>query len=164
MRQPQVADEQGIPPTSQTLAKCRADVVLKLNRSGRLWNEHLAAALQIRSTWEAFGRGLYPTAVALDAPGKQPKRAQFRTPLDRMSRREWETWRQNYVPWSKGEGQVIIGRGRATRLRLTLDIVADNIGLRVAEQAYGMRHGLAYASLRGSLHRYAVLAGWLRGD
>lgn len=164
MRQPQVEDEQGIPPTAQTLAKCRVDVVLKLNRAGRLWNEHLDAALEIRNIWQAFGRGLHPTAGSLDWSGSQPKRARFRTPLDRMSRTEWETWRQNYVPWSKAEGQVIIGRGKATRLRLTLDIVADNWGLRAIEQAYGMRHGLAYASLRASLQQYGVLAGWLRGD
>ena len=163
MRQPEVRDEQGVSPTAQTRAKCRVDVVLKLNQSGRLWNEHLDAALEIRSVFEAFGRGLHPSAVALDSPGSQPKRARFRTPLDRMSRTEWETWRKNYVPWSKAEGRVIIGRGE-TRLRLTIDIVADNLGLRAIEQFYGIRHGRAYASLRASLHQYGVLAGWLRGN
>ena len=49
-------------------------------------------------------------------------------------------------------------------MRLTLDIVTDNVGLREAENIHKMRHGRAYAGLRASLQQYGVLAGWLRGD
>lgn len=153
----------GDAPTEQTVLKLRHDVVERLEREGRLRDVHLRASREIRLVWEAMGRGMFPMAAPLEATRQTHLRGAFRDPIERMTDIEEIVWRTRYRPWA-GEHAVLVAAGTASvsRLQLVLDIVVDNQGLRQVEQAYRMRHGLAFEHLRTALQRYAELAGWVR--
>lgn len=154
-----------VPPTPQTAAKLRQDVIERLLREGRLRDEQVRAAREIRRVWEAVGRALFPSASRPDAPRQPHMRQRFRDPVARMTDVEEIVWRQRYRPWAD-EMAVPIAAGsvRISRLQIVLDIAVDNHGLRQVEAWYRMRHGLAFQHLQAALHRYAELAQWVPPD
>ncbi len=152
-----------IPPTPETCRKLRRDVVAGLAAAGRLSPEQHRAAEEIRTVWEAVGRGMFPTASRLKSFGRRNRGARPpRDFIDRMGSSEYLAWRGRYVPWSRGESvELLAGAVGTTRLQLTIDVVVDNLGLRQAESRYGIRkHGAAFDHLSAALRRYAERAGW----
>ena len=149
-------------PTPETAAKLRRDIVVRLAQEGRLDREQVAAALEVRRVWEAFGRGLFPATNTLAPVAGRRKQAMFIDPIDRLTRQEEAAWRLRYRPWAR-EMAVTVAAGaiRTSRLQLILDIVVDNHGLREVEGWYRMRHGGAIEHIRAALHRYAEIAGWV---
>ena len=141
-------------PTPETAAKLRRDIVVRLAQEGRLGGEQVAAALEVRRVWEAFGRGLFPSTNTLAPVAGRRKQAMFIDPIDRLTRREEAAWRLRYRPWAR-EMAVTVAAGaiRTSRLQLILDIVVDNHGLREVEGWYRMRHGGAIEHIRAALHR-----------
>ncbi len=142
-----------IPPTPQTVRKLRRDVIATLIEKGALDPEHGRAADEIHDVWQAFGRGLFPSARKLDSVRVK---AAYRGPLDRMSEREELMWRTRYRPWADKEGRVRVGE--TTRLELVIAFVMDNLGPRQVELRYELRHGSAAGHLRQALHRYCEMA------
>lgn len=157
-----IEDEQGIPPTPETARKRRDDIIEDLRKRKKLWAEHENAALEIRTVWEAIGRGLFPRAVSLDAAIRPPKGTRYKDFLGRMTDSEMAMWRNNYTPWKAIESNILVTVGRGTRAQMVFDIVVENFQLRQVEMGYGMRHGTAVTELRESLHNYAEIAGWVR--
>ncbi len=154
-----------VPPTRETVAKLRQDVVVRLRGEGRLRSEHLQAAREIRRMWEAFGRGMFPTAQDPGAYHQAHQRAEYNDPIARLSLAEEAAWRARYRPWAdEMSHEIVAATARVTRLQLVLDVVVDNNGVREVEGWYRMRHGLAFEYLRGSLHRYCEIAGWIEPE
>ena len=149
-------------PTPETVRKLRHDIVLRLAQEGRLGNEQVRAAIEIRRVWEAFGRGLFPAAGSIAPVAARKRHAMFSDPIDRLTPAEENAWRLRYRPWAR-EMAVTVAAGaiRTTRLQLILDIVIDNHGLREVEGWYRMRHGAAIEHICAALHRYAEIAGWV---
>ena len=155
-------EEQTVAPTRQTVAKLRHDVVDRLHKEGRLRSEHLQAAREIRKLWEAFGRGMFPTAQDPAATHQAHRKAEYIDPIGRLSLAEEIAWRTRYRPWAdEMSHEVVAATARISRLQLVIDIVVDNNGVREVEGWYRMRHGLALDYLRGALHRYCEIAGWI---
>ena len=150
---------EAVPPTPETAAKLRRDVVQMLEDQGRLRPEHVRAAHEVRRVWEAFGRGLFTRAQSIAPVAERRKRAMFADPVGRLSLAEERAWRLRYRPWAR-EMAITVAAGtiRTSRLQLVLDIVVDNNGTRQVEGWYRMRHGAALEHVRAALHRYAELA------
>lgn len=152
-----------IPPTAETVAKVRRDVINRLYSEGRIRPEHVDAALEIRRVWEAFGRGLFPGSQISDRVPQPHIKAMFRDPIDRLTPAEDIAWRQRYRPWAREMALLIVtGTVRVSRLQLMLDVVVDNNSIREVEGWYRMRHGMAFDHIRASLHRYCRMAGWVQ--
>lgn len=156
------AGQRAVPPTRETVAKLRHDVVVRLYNEDRLRPEHFQAAREIRGMWEAFGRALFPSAQNPGTTHQSHRRAEFNDPIARLSRAEEAAWRSRYRPWAdEMSHEVVAATARVSRLQLVLDIVVDNNGVREVEASYRMRHGLAFDYLRSALHRYCEIAGWI---
>ena len=152
-----------IPPTAETVAKVRSDVINRLYAEGRLRPEHVDAALEIRRVWEAFGRGLFPASQIGDRVPQPHIKAMFMDPIDRLTPAEEIAWRMRYRPWAREMALLIVtGTVRVSRLQLMLDVVVDNNGIRDGEGWYRMRHGMAFEHVRAALHRYCRMAGWIQ--
>ena len=123
-----------VPPTAETVAKLRRDIVQRLAREGRLREEHVLAANEVRRVWEAFGRGLFPSAHNPEIQRQPHRRAMFTDPIERLSDAEEIIWRTRYRPWAREMSvEIAAGAIRVSRLQLVLDIVVDNYGLRQIE-------------------------------
>lgn len=158
-------DERIVSPTRETVAKLKGDVVVRLYNEGRIRAEHLQAAREVRRMWEAFGRGLFPTAQDPGQYHQAHQRAKYNDPIARLSLAEEAAWRARYRPWAHEMSyEVVAATARVSRLQLVLDVVVDNNGVREVEGWYRMRHGLAFEYLRGALHRYCEIAGWIEPD
>lgn len=152
-----------IPPTAETVAKVRTDVINRLYSEGRLRPEHVDAALEIRRVWEAFGRGLFPGSHISDRIPQPHVKAMFMDPIDRLTPAEEIAWRRRYRPWAREMALLIVtGTVRVSRLQLMLDVVVDNNSIRQVEGWYRMRHGMAFDHIRAALHRYCRMAGWIQ--
>lgn len=144
-----------VPPTSQTAAKLRHDVLSGLLKRGRLGPVHIAAAEEIRTVHEAVGRGMFPTAQSLIRSGARSGRRQAHDFLDRMSETERFAWENHYLPWSHAMATDIAAGIPGTRwLQLVIDIVVDNATLREIEGRYRLRHGTSLSYLAHGLERY----------
>lgn len=154
------AEPEATPPTPQTVRKLRRDLILHLHESGRLRAEHLRAAEEIRRIWQAFSRGLGPSAVNPASTGSRGP--SVRQPLEWLSDREEIIWRNRYRPWAN-EASAIPSGGivRVTRLQIVVALAVDNGGLRQVDGWYRMRNGASFEHLRDGLHRYAVIGGWI---
>ena len=150
-------------PTRETVAKLRRDLVEQLYAKGRLRQEHLEAAEEIRTVWQAFSRGLGASAmnpVMLALPSR-PLRSAVQ-PVERLTPREERLWRTRYRPWAGELSAKACGGGEnSTQLRIVVDLAVDNRKLRQVEGWYRLRHGAAFEHLRNGLHRYAEIAGWI---
>lgn len=136
-----------------------------LHTQGRIRREHLDAAEEIRRIWQAFSRGLGPTAVnpiALALPSRSV-RTPFQ-PVELLSASEEAIWRHRYAPWAKHAAQTGCGGSGVTSLRLVLELAVENRSLRQTEDLFRLRHGAAVDHLRDGLQCYAVIAGWVAGD
>lgn len=155
-RQPVV---ERIDATPETRKKLRFDVIARLQHTGQLRSEHILAAQEIRTVWEALTRGIFHGLS--DTPHQPHMRAGASDPLDRLSEAEEIMWRTRYRPWTHEMATAVFGGAHVTRLQLVLDIVVDNYGLREVEEMYKMQRGTsATRHLKAALHRYAEIAGW----
>ncbi len=151
--------DERIDATPETKAKLRYDVIGRLEREGRLRPEHIWAANEIRSVWDAMNRSIFRGVS--DTPQQPHMRASASDPLDRLSDSEELAWRTRYRPWTREMAVEVFGGSRVTRLQLVLDIVVDNCRLGEVETMYRIRHRGARKHLRAALHRYAEMAGWI---
>jgi hypothetical protein len=157
-----VLRQKPVPPTPETVAKLRRDLVLHLFEKGRLCQEQLRAAEEIRRIWQAFSRGLGPTAIDLSSFAGGGRSVQARQPVEWLLPAEEAIWRRRYRPWAaEMAAQPSGGHIRAMRLRIVVDLVVENAGLRQVDGWYRMRNGTAFAHLDSGLRRYAEIAGWL---
>jgi hypothetical protein len=144
-----------IPPTPETRARLRRDVVWNLHRAGKLDARHMEAALEIRAVLEAVGRGMFPTSGGALEGGVPVQKAPGRDFLDRMSAEERRKWERRYLPWTKAMAVHVAAALPPVRwLQLVLDIVNDNAGPRDVERRYALRHGAAVDYLRQALEIY----------
>lgn len=131
-----------IPPTPETLAKLRYDVIERLFRDGRLREEHVRAANEIRRVWEAVGRALFPSSSTVDGQRQPHMRRIFKEPAQRMSDIDEVIWRRRYRPWADEMSiPIVAGTVRVSRLQLVLDVAVDNYGLRQIEADSTSREG-----------------------
>ncbi len=160
---PADGESRPVPPTAETVARLRRDVIDRLYADGRLRPEQADAAFEVRRVWEAFGRGLFPASrmeERIEQPQKQPM---FVDPIERLTPAEEIAWRTRYRPWAR-EMALLLAAGtvRVSRLQLVLDVVVDNHGFRQVEGWYRMRHGMAFDHIDAALYRYARIAGWIQ--
>ena len=142
--------------TEETVAKLRPDIIEQLYRSGRIDGLHRQAAHEIRTVWEAMGRGLFPfpTEVSLGSPCEI-------TPFDRMTEDELAMWQRHYLPWAKRMSFAIVGSPvRVTTLQLVLDVALDDYPTQVVAGWYELSRPRVHRMLRDSLQAYAEIAGW----
>lgn len=131
---------------------------------GSIGREHLDAAEEIRRVWQAFSRGLGPSAVnpIMLAMPSRSVRAPFQ-PVELLSAAEEAIWRYRYGPWAAEAARIACGASGVASLRLVLELAVENRGVRQTEDFLRLRHGTAVDHLREGLQRYAVIAGWVRG-
>ncbi len=141
--------EYGIPPTRETAAKLKSDVVIRLYRQGVLRRRHVLAAEEIRKVVEGITIAMFP-ARNLSTDGR-PKHAETRTWLDRLPEPTRRLWLDRYDPWKY---QMAENCGSGTLLELVYDVVVENRGLRETEERMEIRHGSACHSLRRALNRW----------
>ncbi len=155
-----------VSPTPETVSKLRRDLVLRLYEKGRLCREQLQAAEEIRRVWQAFSRGLGPSAIDPSAfAGGGRSSVPVRQPVERLLPVEEATWRRRYRPWAaEMAAQPSGGHIRVMRLRIVVDLVVDNAGLRQVDGWYRMRNGASLTHLDCGLRRYAEIAGWLEPE
>ena len=157
-----VLTPKAIPPTPETVRKLRRDLVLHLFEKGRLCEEQVRAAEEIRRIWQAFSRGLGPTAIDTAAFAGGGRSVQTRQPVEWLLPAEETIWRRRYRPWAAEMAATpSSGHIRVMRLRIVVDLVVDNAGLRQVDGWYRMRNGAASSHLESGLRRYAEIAGWL---
>lgn len=150
-----VGEAREVPPTPETRARLRHDVVLRLHATGRLHASHVAAALEIRTVTEAVGRGMFPTSGFGMGGGVPLQRRTGRDFLDRMTAAERLMWERRYLPWTRALALQIAAALPPVRwLQLVHDIVVDNARMRDVERRYGLRHGAAADYLRQALEIY----------
>jgi len=153
----EAAPERRDPPTVQTAARLRRDVIATLLARRRLLPRHAAAAEEIRTVHEAVGRGMFPTAQLVSGPAAGRGRRNAHDFLDRMSARERAAWERRYLPWTRALAGELAGALPGTRwLQLVIDIVVDNATLRETERRYRLRHGAALPWLRRGLESYGL--------
>jgi hypothetical protein len=165
---PPVAGQGGEPAmasTREAATKLGRDVVIRLYNEGRLRSEYLQAAREIHAMWEAFGRALFPSARYPGSFHRSHRRSESNNPIARLSLAEEARWRSRYRPWADEMWhEVVAATARVSRLQLVLDIIIDNNEVREVENSYRMRPGLGFDYLRGALHRYCEIAGWIEPD
>lgn len=160
VKQAQRAAEPAVPPTRQTAARLRHDVVARLLATGRLLPPHAEAAAEIRTVHEAVGRGMFPTAFVPAAAGRRSQGALATDFLDRMSEHERFLWQRRYLPWTRTLALELAAGLKGTRwLQLVIDIVVDNATPREIEGRYRLRHGRGLAFLRRGLELYQQRGG-----
>jgi hypothetical protein len=150
-----------IDPTPETLAKLRADAVLKLYESGRLNREQVQAAEDIREVWASFSRAMYPARVFDGTQDCKVVGRVVSSPLDRMTAREYRVWRTIYRPWADDQARRSHGSGQVTRLSIVTKLVVENWGPRQLEARHRLRHGTVVPILQEALSRYGEFAGWI---
>ncbi len=148
--------EKVIPPTPQTVARLKGDNIRRLYTAGRLKDHHAQAASQIRTVFEAVGRGMFPALRPDIWSGQPPKRRSGRDFLDRMNAEERNLWQRYYLPWSRELiGETAAGPSGARRLQLVIDVVVENLNLSEVELKYGLKRGRAFDCLVSGLEKYA---------
>jgi len=149
------AVERTVPPTPQTRARLRCDVVAGLLAKRRLAPRHLEAAVEIRAVLEAVGRGMFPSSAIGDATVAGRSRKAARDFLERMTAAERRIWQRRYLPWTRAMAlSIAAGLPGVRWLQLVLDVVIDNASLRTVERRYRLRNGAALDYLREGLERY----------
>jgi hypothetical protein len=154
-------------PTPQTRARLVQDPVRHMLRKGTLEQEHVDAAEEIRDVFEAVTAGLLASARRLDVHEviAGSERRAFRQPIERLPERLGTLWRRRYKPWADAVDAVEVGRSANARwsaLGLTIAVLVDGRTLNAIDRELRLRRGTAAAQFRGALHRYCVVAGWLR--
>lgn len=148
--------DRAVPPTPQTAARLKGDNIRRLYVNGRLKDHHAQAAKQIRTVFEAVGRGMFPALRPDLWSGQPPKRRPGRDFLDRMDEYERHLWQRYYLPWSHDLVQErAAGLSGARRLQLVIDVVVENLNLSEVEWTYGLERGRAYNLLVSALEKYA---------
>lgn len=150
---PQARILPGDGPTPETRAKVRHDVLLGLHVAGHLSDQMLRAAMEIQDVREAMTVAGSTLGAAFGIGGGSNI---VRHPLDRMTTATEEAWRRNYAPWDAAM------QGRPKTRATVFAVAVDNLGLREAERAAGIRNGSGLTHLADGLRTYAEMAGWLR--
>ena len=145
-----------VPPTRQTAARLKPDVIGRLYATGRIADRHALAARQIRTVFEAVGRSMRPHLMLSQWSGAPPRRRPGRDFLDRMNEYERHLWQHYYLPWTH---ELAVGMSTGIPgvrwLKLVIDVVVENCALREIEFAYGLGRGRAIEYLVSGLDKYA---------
>lgn len=157
----------GDPPTPQTRARLGQDPVRHMLGKGTLEREHADAAEEIRDVFEAVTAGLFASARRLDVEEviSGAQRRAFRQPVERLPERLGVLWRRRYKPWADAVDGIKLGTTRNARwsaLGLAIAVLVDGRSLHGIDRELKLRRGTAAAHFRGALHRYCVVAGWIR--
>ncbi len=127
------------------ITRMRTDQIDRLYDSGKINVDQRAAALKIRTVWEAMSRGLYPGPTGGIVGTKS--RGRFRHPLERMSNRDFFIWIKEYKPWANGPASktaIRCGRGdhfQRSYLQVCYAVVVDNYGPHQLEQEWPVNRG-----------------------
>ena len=145
-----------VPPTRQTVAKLKTDIITRLYGMGRIEDHHAHAAHQIRTVFEAVGRSMFPVLDPEMWTGKAPRKRAGRDFLDRMTERERHLWQHHYLPWTREMAvEIAAGLPGVRWLQLVIDVVVENLTLREVEQRYRLAHGKAFEFVKSGLEKYA---------
>ncbi len=145
-----------VPPTRQTAARLRPDVIGRLYAMDRIEDRHAFAAKQIRTVFEAVGRSQFPVLMPDSWTGEPPRRRPGRDFLDRMNNHERRLWQRFYLPWShEMTVAAVTGLPGARWLRLVIGVVVENRTLRETEFIFGLARGRAFDFVVAGLEKYA---------
>lgn len=133
------------------VTRMRTDQIDRLYNAGKLSPDQRAAALKIRTVWEAMSRGLFPGGAFGGIVGTK-SRGSFRHPLERMSGKEFFIWAKEYKPWANGKSAKtalrretrIDGRKdefRKTFVQVCYHVVVDNYGPAQLERMWPISRG-----------------------
>ena len=141
---------------SEEIKRMRTDQIDRLYESGKINMEHRAAALKIRTVWEAMARGLFPGASGNMVGTKS--RGTFRHPLERMSNREFFIWVMEYKPWATGPAAKVAinyapSHFKISYLQICYNMIVDNYGPSQLERQWPVPkgHGAVVSLLRQGL-------------
>lgn len=146
--------------------KLKRSVVERLFRQGHLRREHLSAANDIERLFESVNRSFFASVRRYHRVQESRSVPDL---FDRLSDVDQRRLKNVYWPWQTWLAREPLGvrfldsstTRYANPLPLIVDIVVDNCGMREAERRYRLRNGAARVILRGALHRYCLLAGYL---
>ena len=140
--------------TPETIQKCRADQIEKLEQRGSLGAEQKRAAQEICRVWLRLTADVLPRIRGLTREGGAGHgQGQWPPGLSRA-------YQERYCPWRDESGARRIGH-RSTEADLVFMIVVDNYSLRATARHFSMHHSKALRLLRENLYRYAEIAGWI---
>ena len=138
-----VSREERVPPTPETLARLVPDRVVLLFGEGRIRQEQLDAAEEIRDIWDHLLAGTSPMRNF-----EAYSRARI-DPLERLPARLQRAWAERYGSWANELGPEV--------QRVVLPVVVENWWPETAMlQAYVLER------LRKALWRYCEMAGWVK--
>lgn len=83
--------------------RMRTDQIERLYARNQISDDQRNAAVEIRKTFEAITRGMFPGKMSVERGGGSNK---VRHPLERLSKSEWATWRYNYRPFFEGASKI----------------------------------------------------------
>lgn len=168
-------------PTPGLMAKRRvprSDVLEKFAANGRLREEHLWAADEIRRIWVALDRNIASNASSFSVPRVDQSR-RVTDPSDRFNNVEENAYENNYRVWAneasaapvrgcrKRAGRPIFNESTAvapgiTALSVVLRVVCENEPPTRIERELGLPIGRCVAPLLATwLYRYAEIAEWV---
>lgn len=133
------------------ISRLRTDQIDRLYDRSVISVDERAAALKIRTIFEAMGRGLFPGAA--DRMVGTKSRGSFRHPLERMSNREFFIWSQEYKPWANGpaakmsidreaaDSEGVSFNFRKSYLQVCYAVIVDNLGPSQLEDVWPIPRG-----------------------
>lgn len=128
----------------EQISRMRTDQIDRLYEKGKINADQRAAALKIRTVWEAMARGLFPGASGTMVGTKS--RGTFRHPLERMTNREFFIWIKEYRPWATGDAaKVAINHSETgfqiSYMRVCYHVVVDGYGPSQLERLWPVAKG-----------------------
>lgn len=145
---------EAVAPTPETVAKLEPDHLSQLLRDGELSVDQERAGRQIHGLFIALRRGGSP-ASKLREPVDRATRRLPQSPLDRLSARQEEIWRQVYRPWMEDVGRrVVVRRPKLTALGVVERVVADNTSAGRLAALYQLPTESVLDALRDAMDAY----------
>lgn len=129
----------------EKIKRMRTDQIDRLYEAGKINIDHRAAALKIRTVWEAMARGLFPGAASGNMVGTK-SRGTFRHPLERMSNREFFIWVMEYKPWATGPAAKTAihhapSHFKISYLQVCYNVIVDGYGPSQLERQWPVTKG-----------------------
>lgn len=127
------------------ISRMRTDQIDRLYEKGKINADQRAAALKIRTVWEAMGRGLFPSG-SFGSGGGTKSRGTFRHPLERMTNREFFIWIKEYRPWATGAAAKVAINHSQTGFRISFmqicyHVAVDGFGPTQLERQWPVTRG-----------------------
>lgn len=116
---------------ADNMTRMRTDQIEKIHEQHKITDEHYSAALMIRRTWEALGRGLTPSASPIAGMVTTRGSAKYQQPFERMSEHDKYICSNFYMPWAKHAAKIFVfpsARTRISILGVVTAVVVDNFG------------------------------------